>query len=410
MKIVSKIEWLKTPGNISDLIEKVHTRGYLSLNHFVPMFVTSVISITSGGSAGPEAAVMVITGSIAGYIARQLMQSRFTTRILTLSGMAGGLAALFGLPVGGALFVLEVPHRMGLQYYEALGPSILCTLVSVVVAKSITQADLGGEYVFPDIPTQTWFNLFQGILSGVIGGIAATIFIFVARGFKYIKKVTNLDPLLAGLIGGALVGALGVICPYSMFPGENEMQTMLDRGHTNLPYAVAPGLIPMHYPLTGLDYVTIVMVKILAIGVTLGAGYPGGIIFPLFYAGAALGQAASLLTDGLLPGTVSMMTMMAAVESAVTRAPIGSCIIVLQIQKGFVKASTDYMAVFPSLCIGVWVCMFLTQAIPFYDEQRDRDDVVVHRNDPRLEQDRKDRSSGEHLAISAADHAFEPHV
>lgn len=161
----------------------------------------------------------------------------------------------------------------------------------------------------------------------------------------------------------------------------------------------------MHYPLTALDFITIVMVKILAIGVTLGAGYPGGIIFPLFYTGASLGQAMSLLTGGFLPPTVSMMTMMAALESAVTRTPIGSCIIVLQIQKGFVKASTDYMAVFPSLCIGVWVTMFLTQAIPFYDEQRDRDDIVFHKNDPRLEQDFKDREI-EH-DVAAIDHSHD---
>jgi hypothetical protein len=54
--------------------------------------------------------------------------------------------------------------------------------------------------VFPDLPVQTWFNLFQGLLSGILGGIAAIIFTFVARGFKYIKKATSLDPLLAGML------------------------------------------------------------------------------------------------------------------------------------------------------------------------------------------------------------------
>jgi H+/Cl- antiporter ClcA len=87
------------------------------------------------------------------------------------------------------------------------------------------------------------------------------------------------------LIGGALIGALGVISPYSMFPGENEMQSILDAS-TPLPYAVTPGLIPTNKPLSYLDFITIVMVKMLAIGITLGAGYPGGVIFPLLYTGA----------------------------------------------------------------------------------------------------------------------------
>jgi len=123
------------------------------------------------------------------------------------------------------------------------------------------------------------------LLSGVIGAVAATLFICVANGFKYIKKVTNLDPLLAGLIGGALVGALGVVSPYSMFPGENELQTILDRGATPLRHAVSPGLLNVKMPFTWLDFLMIVFVKMLAIGVTLGAGYPGGVIFPLFYTG-----------------------------------------------------------------------------------------------------------------------------
>jgi ABC-type phosphate transport system permease subunit len=43
-----------------------------------------------------------------------------------------------------------------------------------------------------------------------------------------------------------------------------------------------------------------------------------------------------------------------------------------KIQTGFIKTSTHFMAVFPSLCVGVFVCQFMTQLLPFYDEQRDR--------------------------------------
>jgi len=83
----------------------------------------------------------------------------------------------------------------------------------------------------------------------------------------------------------------------------------------------------------------------------------------------------SLLTGGFLPETTSVITMMAAMEAAVTRTPIGTCIIVLQIQKQAIEKSetpTHYMALFPSLCVGVFVCLFLTQVIGLYDEQRDR--------------------------------------
>lgn len=51
--------------------------------------------------------------------------------------MAGGLAGFFGLPLGGALFVLELPHRMGMQYYEGMTPVIVSSLISCVVSKGI---------------------------------------------------------------------------------------------------------------------------------------------------------------------------------------------------------------------------------------------------------------------------------
>jgi H+/Cl- antiporter ClcA len=84
-------------------------------------------------------------------------------RILSLCGMGAGLAgeyrssedqqkksiiltyifaAFFGLPLGGAIFVLEIPHRMGLQYYEALSPAIVSTLVGVIVIKASTGTSL----------------------------------------------------------------------------------------------------------------------------------------------------------------------------------------------------------------------------------------------------------------------------
>jgi len=70
-----------------------------------------------------------------------------------------------------------------------------------------------------------------------------------------------------------------------MFWSENELQTLLDRGKTPLPNAIHPGALNAHYPLTVENYIIIAFVKLLAITITLVAGFPGGIIYPLFFAG-----------------------------------------------------------------------------------------------------------------------------
>ena len=68
------------------------------------------------------------TGSLGAWLAGRWRLSVAETRILTITGMAAGFTVLFGAPLGSAIFALEILHRRGLEYYEALLPAVLGSL------------------------------------------------------------------------------------------------------------------------------------------------------------------------------------------------------------------------------------------------------------------------------------------
>jgi H+/Cl- antiporter ClcA len=87
------------------------------MSHVMPMVVASLFSIVGGGSLGPEAPLVAICAALGGFISRRIFKqrNRNVVRKHTLMGMAGALAAFFGVPLGGALFALEVnsPFQSG---------------------------------------------------------------------------------------------------------------------------------------------------------------------------------------------------------------------------------------------------------------------------------------------------------
>lgn len=128
-------------GTIVHCIQGVHLPGSVPLKYFLPMFFISLVTITAGGSCGPEAAVLVLGASATSILSdRLLRQPMRQRRILTLCGMTASLAAFFGMPLTAAIFVLEFPHHNGMEYYEAISPTVVSSVVAALVNKLITQA------------------------------------------------------------------------------------------------------------------------------------------------------------------------------------------------------------------------------------------------------------------------------
>jgi H+/Cl- antiporter ClcA len=334
------------PGEVAMVVDKVHDPGRIELRQTPAMIVASLFSITAGGSAGPEAPLVQVIGSFGSWLSEQLKLTLINTRVLTFCGMSAALGAFFGAPLGGALFALEIPHRRGLEYYEALIPAVLSAILSFFVFRFNTGLTIGGMYHFPAVPPLSLVNLGQGALLGAVEALTALLFVLIFRVVGYLVKSIEHHTILLATLGGLSIGLIALVIPQTLFFGEKEITTIIETGST-----------------LGIQMLLLIAVaKMLAVGCTLHSGFRGGFIFPLFYIGATVGFAISLGFPEIHP-TISMICMMAAVNVAITKTPISTTIIL------GVLSDTSIV---PVVVIASFVSFLLTTELSLIKTQRSR--------------------------------------
>lgn len=290
------LRWLGLPGEVALVIDKIHDPGRLDWRQTPAMLVTSLLSITAGGSAGPEAPLVQIIGSFGSWLSDRLKLSAELTRLLTFCGMSAALSAFFGAPLGGALFALELPHRRSLEYYEAIIPAIVSAICSFTVFRMMTgMAVSGGIYHLPAYPHLTWIHLVQAAILGAIGSSVAIVFIYLFRSVKYLIQPIAHHTILLAALGGLAIGLIAMSFPQTLFFGEEQIETIL------LGTGASLGVTML---------LAIALAKMLAIACTLHAGFRGGLFFPLFFIGAAVGLAVSIAVPQF-PAAISIICMMA---------------------------------------------------------------------------------------------------
>jgi len=334
------------PGEVALVVDKVHDPGKIELRQTPAMIVASLLSITAGGSAGPEAPLVQINGSLGGWLGDKLKLSTATIRVLTFCGMSAALGAFFGAPLGGALFALEIPHRRGLEYYEAIVPAVLSAILSFSVFRLSTGLTIGGMYHFASIPKLSLIHLLQGASLGAMGALVAIIFILIFQGIGHLTEYISHRIILLATLGGLSIGLIALAFPQTLFFGEKEIDTIVETGSTF-------GIVML---------LMIALAKMLATSCTLHSGFRGGFIFPLFYIGAAVGLAISLAIPGIHP-TIGMICMMAAVNVAVTKTPLSTTVTLS------VLSDT---AMVPVIVIASFVSFILTTQVSLIKTQRPR--------------------------------------
>ena len=340
------LHFMGLPGEVAMVVDKVHDPGRIELRQTPAMIVASLFSITAGGSAGPEAPLVQVIGSFGSWLSEKLKLTLINTRVLTFCGMSAALGAFFGAPLGGALFALEIPHRRGLEYYEALIPAVLSAILSFFVFRFNTGLTIGGMYHFPPVPPLSLVNLGQGALLGGLGALTALLFVLIFRAVGYLVKSIEHHTILLATMGGLSIGLIALVIPQTLFFGEKEIGTIIETGST-----------------LGITMLLLIAVaKMLAVGCTLHSGFRGGFIFPLFYIGATVGFAVSLGFPEIHP-TISMICMMAAVNVAITKTPISTTVIL------GVLSDTSMV---PVVVIASFVSFLLTTQLSLINTQRSR--------------------------------------
>lgn len=177
------IHFLGNPGEIALIVDNIHSQGgRLDRDKNLPMLLAALVSISAGGSLGPEAPLVQVTGSLGTWFSDRLKLKGENLRSMSLAGMAAGFTALFGAPLGGAIFALEILHHQHVvEYYEAILPAVVASCASYLVFAAITQLEIGPIWHFPQYHLAHINDFALAILYGVIGAVAGWVFIYLFR-------------------------------------------------------------------------------------------------------------------------------------------------------------------------------------------------------------------------------------
>jgi len=290
-------------------------------------------------------------------------------------GMAGALAAFFGVPMGGSLFALEINSRFGIEYYEHLMEAIFCGELTMLVFRSLSRVPIRPIWDLTDedhghLEAAHLWSILVGAALGLIGaGMAYFFALFHSNFIKIVSWLDLLDNSRAiqrAVFGWSFLSLMNLTFPQTMFWSEDEIQVLFTRGPAkDLPH-VWPQSGWSGYELdTILKTGAIGFLKLFTISFSLAQGGRGGFIFPAFLAGGMVGRAISDFVGIPLP--IGILCVAAACNTAITRTAFATPLILIFLSGELTAGPAVLMASLTSL--------FTTGSIRFIKTQIARADI-----------------------------------
>lgn len=285
--------WLgrSAEGGNNLIMDAIHKPGGGVPKRMAPLvLIGTLLTHLFGGSAGREGTAVQMGGSIASWFGRLCRLEPANLRVLLMSGVAAGFGSVFGTPLTGAIFALEV-LTIGRLQYEALIPVLIASVVGDLtcsawgIKHTVYHLQFADTHTADRLFSLDLFLLGKVVLAGIAAGLTSLLFAELVHGIqKPFKKHLSFPPLRP-VIGGLLVIA-----------GVELLGTRdyLGIGVSN-PNPEAVTILSAFQP--GGAHTWSWLWKLLFTCVTLGSGFKGGEVTPLFFIGATLGNTLAWLLN-----------------------------------------------------------------------------------------------------------------
>lgn len=339
--------------------------GLIRLRSAFSRLISSCLTIGSGGSAGPEAPVVMSGSAIGSNIARFFSLNDRQRVTLVGCGAAGAISSIFNAPISGIVFTIEVI----LGEWTAL--NIIPIAIAAVAGTEISRALQGDQIVF----SHQVFDIGMGDIFASIGLAVFTAIASIAltHGLRSMHKVSGKvkAPLWfrAG-IGGSCVGTIGLFLPVVLGEGYHFVHTMIEGNFT-----------------PGLAFVAVAcMAKILATSLTLGWGGSGGIFAPCLVIGSLTGLTYHRMLSAIWPsvnwvneGCYALLGM-AGLISGMLQAPLTGIFLIVEVTGG-------YAVILPLIivsAISATLCHYIEPSSFYLKELVDRGHLLRPGTDARV--------------------------
>lgn len=327
-------------GGTNQVLSTIRSQDDVPIRSVPLIFVSTLLTHLTGGSAGREGAAIQLGGSIGNQLGSWFRLDEEDRHVIVMCGMSAAFSAVFGTPMAAAVFSMEVVS-VGVMYYAALLP---CVIASLVAAKFAAGFGIHPEsFHVSGIPELTAVTGLKMLLVAVGCGIVSILFCMALKAVGDFYRRFLKNPYLRILAASGAVILITVLLRTSDFMGAgNELiQRAVEEGQAR-----------------PLDFLW----KLILTSITMKAGFRGGEIVPSFCIGATFGCMAGQLL-GLSPSLCAAAGM-AALFCGVTNCPVTSVLIAFELF-GFEGVSFYLIAVAISYSVSGYYGLYKNQTIVY---------------------------------------------
>ena len=288
----------------------------------------AAISAIAGASLGPSFALVMIGGGLGSWIASRRWPGDEAARLdATLAGISGGFGGAFTSPGLGTLIVSELAPTPKDRYIEGILPQLIAATVAFAVFYGVVGTTFLNSFAVP-VDDFASSHLLIGLVLGLVSSLIMIVFVIIVKLMQL--AATKLPNALArGVVGGALVGLIAFALPLTVGAGNDQLTTVIDESAS-----ISIWLL-----------VAVLVGKMLAMAISLAAGFIGGNVLPMLFVGGTAGVVVHLMFPDV-PYAIAVGCMLAAVPGATIKAPIGlTFIAVLAVGLGPLTAAPVVIAV-----------------------------------------------------------------
>lgn len=319
------------------IMDEIHEPGGGVPLRMAPLvLITTLLTHLAGGSAGREGTAVQMGGSLAGLFARWFRLTKEDRSVMLMMGMSAGFGAVFGTPVTGAVFALEVLF-IGRMNYKALLPCLIASLLAHITCSAWGIGHTHYVIAFRDtvkpllafLPVN-WMLLAKVVMAGACFGLTSYFFAELSHAIKRYSNQKISRKWLIPVLGGVIIISLCFLLDTTDYLGLGVTGPRPDSV-----------CIVSCFREGGADTFSWYW-KLMFTAITLGMGFKGGEVTPLFFMGAALGNTIAVFTNA----PVDLMAGLGfiAVFAGATNTPLACTIMGVELFGG------DYILYYAVAC------------------------------------------------------------